>query len=67
MSDPKRLRTQATKLMHLAAEVRQRGQWDFADLLTARANKYFAELAALEHQSPTRQQQQAQPEDSKED
>jgi hypothetical protein len=58
--------------MHLAAQVRQRGQWDFADLLTARANKYFAELAALEHSSATQQQQQpqqpeSQPSDCKKD
>jgi hypothetical protein len=51
ISETERLRANYDRLLSLAAEVRERGQTNFADLLVDRASKYLDQIAALEKQS----------------
>jgi hypothetical protein len=51
ISETERLRANYDRLLSLAAEVRERGQTNFAELLVDRAGKYLEQIAALEKQS----------------
>jgi len=70
MTESKRLRDQAARLLALAVKAHERGDSDYANQLTERANHYLDEAAALEASQvppPTesrpvaQQQQQIQP------